>query len=50
MTRSEIDTLDELVKDNGSNGLGWFKGENPQYRDHYLKLQQTKRIRNSKTR
>ena len=28
MTRSEIDTLDELVKDNGSNGLGWFKIEN----------------------
>ena len=28
MTRSEIDALDELVKDNGSNGLGWFKIEN----------------------
>ncbi len=28
MTRSEIDVLDELVKDNGSNGLGWFKIEN----------------------
>ena len=28
MTRSEIDALDDLVKDNGSNGLGWFKIEN----------------------
>ena len=28
MTRSEIDALDSLVKDNGSNGLGWFKIEN----------------------
>ena len=28
MTRSEIDALDELVKGNGSNGLGWFKIEN----------------------
>ncbi len=28
MTRSEIDALDDLVKGNGSNGLGWFKIEN----------------------
>ncbi len=28
LSRSQIDELDELVKDNGSNGLGWFKIEN----------------------
>ena len=25
LSRSQIDELDEIVKDNGSNGLGWFK-------------------------
>ena len=25
LSRSQIDKLDEIVKDNGSNGLGWFK-------------------------
>ena len=28
LSRSQIDELDEIVKDNGSNGLGWFKIEN----------------------
>ena len=28
LSRSQIDKLDEIVKDNGSNGLGWFKIEN----------------------
>ena len=25
LSRSQIDELDEIVRDNGSNGLGWFK-------------------------
>ena len=28
LSRSQIDELDEIVKDSGSNGLGWFKIEN----------------------
>jgi len=28
LSRSQIDELDEIVKENGSSGLGWFKIEN----------------------